>query len=444
MISVWWLLRSLFLHTGMSQLRAVTWFEAQTICRENKQSLTVWKNESTNFYWTGFYKKTSHWIKIIDCYNATEIQYGNVDFVELRDSSPQLCQEHCLRKNISLFAVQARKCICLSDGFDYSKGKLDPSNCSYMCSDTTLLSTECGGETGFNVFLTDTTILNIDGRCLTIQCVADPKFTDYSCNDFLSSICSNLVDVSNVYSWTNTKDYCKITGTYPIGNLTLSNVKMACIESNLSNASPRWIGVVKELHNTQDQGQLITYPDQKFITSCMKCRVNYTTQEPQCQYEFCNDNSISEVYCSKNNSVGKYTDTTSEISSRLVTTSGLPMDLKARSTEILLIQVVVPVVLVLLFLSGLMFAVVLYIRSKLSKEKDSEVDTNPSTNDSRIYSNVQPQNSNNYCELQQPYSTSGSTDYSQLQFDSQPNYGFSNHFENGAEQSKTSDYMNIN
>lgn len=44
-------------------------------------------------------------------------------------------------------------------------------------------------------------------------------------------------------------------------------------------------------------GQLITYPDQKFITSCMKCRVNYTTQEPQCQYEFYNDNSISEVFC---------------------------------------------------------------------------------------------------------------------------------------------------
>lgn len=34
----------------------------------------------------------------------------------------------------------------------------------------------------------------------------------------------------------------------------------------------------------------------------------------------------------KNNSVGKYTDTTSEISSTLVTTSGLSIDLKARST----------------------------------------------------------------------------------------------------------------
>lgn len=34
----------------------------------------------------------------------------------------------------------------------------------------------------------------------------------------------------------------------------------------------------------------------------------------------------------KNNSVGKYTDTTSEISSTLVTTSGLPIDLEARNT----------------------------------------------------------------------------------------------------------------
>lgn len=29
---------------------------------------------------------------------------------------------------------------------------------------------------------------------------------------------------------------------------------MACIESNLSNTFPRWIGVVKELHDTQDEG----------------------------------------------------------------------------------------------------------------------------------------------------------------------------------------------
>lgn len=107
-------------------------------------------------------------------------------------------------------------------------------------------------------------------------------------------------------------------------------------------------------------------------------------------------------------------------------------------------QIAVPVVLVLLLISGLISAVVLYIRKKWSQEKDSKVDRNPSSNESRMYSNVQPHNSDNYCELQQPYSTSGLTDYSQLQFDSQPKYGDSNHLENGAEISKMPDYININ
>lgn len=428
----------------MSQLRAVTWFEAQTICRENKQSLTVWKNESTNFYWTGFYKKTSHWIKIIDCINATEIQYGNMNIIELPISSPPLCQEHCLQQNIYLFAVQARKCVCLFDGFDYSKSKLDPSNCTYMCNDSTLLSTECGGETGFNVFLTDTTNLNVNSRCLSIQCGVDPKFTDLPCRTYLPLSCTYLVEGSISRTWRESRNYCRNNGTYLIGNLTLSNIAMACIESNLRQSSPRWIGVVKELYNTHDQGQLITYPHQEFITSCMKCRVNYTTQEPHCQYELCNDNLISEVYCSKTDLLGSYTKTTLEITSTPVTTSSRSIDSKiTRSTESSVIHIVVPVVLVLVFLLALFFAVALYIRRKLSQEKDSKVDTNPSTNDSRIYSNVQPQNSDNYCELQQPYSTSGSTDYSQLQFDSQPSYGNSNHLENGTEQSETSDYIDM-
>lgn len=82
-------------------------------------------------------------------------------------------------------------------------------------------------------------------------------------------------------------------------------------------------------------------------------------------------------------------------------------------------------------------------RRKLSQEKDSKVDRNQSTNDSRMYSNVQIHNSDNYCELQQPHYTSGSTDYSQLQFDSQISYCNSNHLKNGAEQSETSDYINM-
>lgn len=34
------------------------------------------------------------------------------------------------------------------------KNQLNPSKCAYTCNETTLLSTECGGELAFNVFLT--------------------------------------------------------------------------------------------------------------------------------------------------------------------------------------------------------------------------------------------------------------------------------------------------
>lgn len=50
------------------------------------------------------------------------------------------------------------------------------------------------------------------------------------------------------------KDYCKTTGSYPFGNLTLSNITKACIESTNIEAVPHWIGVVKEKYQKQDHG----------------------------------------------------------------------------------------------------------------------------------------------------------------------------------------------
>lgn len=43
----------------------VTWFDAQTICRNMNQTITLIKNESKQYYWTGLYERQSHWIKII-------------------------------------------------------------------------------------------------------------------------------------------------------------------------------------------------------------------------------------------------------------------------------------------------------------------------------------------------------------------------------------------
>lgn len=61
-------------------------------------------------------------------------------------------------------------------------------------------------------------------------------------------------DNTTYTTWMKNKENCKVKGYYPLGNLTLSNITMACSESNHNNTSPRWIGVVHEVNKTEDQG----------------------------------------------------------------------------------------------------------------------------------------------------------------------------------------------
>lgn len=54
-----------------------------------------------------------------------------------------------------LLFIQEKKCICLADGFRNNQNQtIAPSNCNYTCKESWLLSTECGGESAFNAFLT--------------------------------------------------------------------------------------------------------------------------------------------------------------------------------------------------------------------------------------------------------------------------------------------------
>lgn len=43
----------------------LTWFEAQTECRKRNQTLTFKENGPPSYFWTGFYKRRSPWIKIL-------------------------------------------------------------------------------------------------------------------------------------------------------------------------------------------------------------------------------------------------------------------------------------------------------------------------------------------------------------------------------------------
>lgn len=52
------------------------------------------------------------------------------------------------------------------------------------------------------------------------------------------------------------KEYCKGIGVYPIGNLTLSNTTMACMESMHTISTPLWTGIVRDLYQNKEQGMI--------------------------------------------------------------------------------------------------------------------------------------------------------------------------------------------
>lgn len=47
-------------------------------------------------------------------------------------------------------------------------------------------------------------------------------------------------------------DHCKRTGSYLIGNISLSNITLAC--ADLTNSNLRWVGVVKDQYVKADKG----------------------------------------------------------------------------------------------------------------------------------------------------------------------------------------------
>lgn len=71
----------------------------------------------------------------------------------------------------------------------------------------------------------------------------------------LALICFLLVgNGTTAKSWKQMKEYCKSIKVYPIGNLTLSNTSMACMESMHETSTPLWIGIVKDIYQNKEQG----------------------------------------------------------------------------------------------------------------------------------------------------------------------------------------------
>lgn len=67
---------------------------------------------------------------------------------------------------------------------------------------------------------------------------------------------SFLAKRSDSDAWKTGKQYCKDKGTYPKGNISLSDIKRTCAETKGIGLSPHWVGLVKEMYQKEDQGNI--------------------------------------------------------------------------------------------------------------------------------------------------------------------------------------------
>nr|XP_022297013.1 uncharacterized protein LOC111106578 isoform X2 [Crassostrea virginica] len=355
--------------------RSLTWFEAQTLCRRYNQTLTLNKNESHHYYWTAFYKRTSHWIKIIGCYNESQLQPISVYEADLQSSSPGHCQEICIKKNLLLFAVQARRCVCLSNEFAYLEIQLNPLKCNYSCDNNSLFSKECGGESTFNVFITDLSTLEMKSDCLSLQCGPNPNINDFLCHYYLHPMCSltNMSNLHGSFPWRQGMEICKRENTYLIGNIMLSNITLVC--AKLNNADPRWIGIVRDRYVRTEQGEVIAKSANRFFDSCEKCIDR--KGKPHCVYEMCNTSLTANVYCSESSLIATLNTVEVEVTTLSIVKStkdiATPLTVNDEDTTLTItnsikeiysrvVEIVVPIAVVLLLSICAVVVGIYYIR----------------------------------------------------------------------------------
>ncbi|XP_062613606.1 uncharacterized protein LOC134275345 [Saccostrea cucullata] len=275
-------------------IETYNWFDAQQLCRNSSKRLTTNASGSMDFIWTGRHKRFSQWIKILGCYKDSSLRGGLIiNMTDLEYPSIGLCQEHCLRRHYSVYAMKATECVCLQKDF---KGiHLPWDECDRHClnENDDILSTECGGKEAFNVFSTETgnQFTDVDKQCIALLCEEDfSRFKPLDCSDPLEMICS----ISEVYSikgnWRSSFQKCKsVNNTNQNGILDLSNAEEACNVINVTSEAPLWVRVVREIYMSEDQGE--SFFDKTLITKCQKCKNSH------CEFVTCFEKNITEVNC---------------------------------------------------------------------------------------------------------------------------------------------------
>ncbi|XP_062615156.1 uncharacterized protein LOC134276892 [Saccostrea cucullata] len=283
------------------------WFDAQNYCKSANSTLTIHTSVQGPSYWTGRYQRISHWIKLLGCFEDTDVLKYADENITMENITAGFCQGMCMKSKKTIFAIKNRTCLCLRRRVQ--RNGRNASECNFTCANhiDSKFTKECGGVNAFNVFKSkkdiDCSKEYFPGDCLAIQCIK-PDNTEYfciNCTSSLHGVCqvgnsSNLINNKSYESWENSMKVCKDDHSgYLLGNLPLLNASKACKKINESLSSPSWIGAARQIFQRMDQGNSIDTEEKSNFIKCEKCGGNN-----RCSFVNC-ENESNRVVCSNMN-----------------------------------------------------------------------------------------------------------------------------------------------
>lgn len=323
-----------------------SWFDAQSHCIG--QGLTIERHKSDKPYWTGKYRRLTPWINILGCYSIESLH--DVMNKTMIKSSVGICQEICHHEHIDKFAVKMNNCLCIKSSITVNPfNRISPSKCDFACEDNSddIYPGDCGGRNAYNIYEVQEVNFTSKERCLSLQCSPAAKYlSPHKCFDSLDSVCENMrkPDNGNANSWNVSMEQCKNSHSpyYLLGNISLDDPQYIC-KIIIHRSQVVWIGVVRQIYTSIDQGWGIYEEEHDTFLKCQMCTNN------ECNFKNCLDSSFGSIFC-------KSKATTSQSDS-----DGLAL------------KISLPVITIFIILLVSAVAVVLYKRRKNMSKTDRTI-----------------------------------------------------------------------
>lgn len=197
-------------------------------------------------------------------------------------------------------------CFCIkSDNYINPNHRISPLSCDYKCEDNSddIYPGDCGGRNAYNIYEIQGVNFDSEERCLSLQCSPEATyFSPHKCVESLDIVCENMRGPKNgnANSWNVSMEQC-IHSDPPynlLGNVSLDDPHHIC-NITIRQLDVVWIGVVRQIYTSIDQGLKIYDEDHNTFLKCQMCT------NSKCDFKDCLELLNGSIFCKSKTTTSK-------------------------------------------------------------------------------------------------------------------------------------------